>query len=78
MASIYDLDRLVHKGVRTKDGNDLGNVIAIAIIMVIGILLIPHVFAQPRSTDIMMAHMRFTHHCKFKLSQKMRNYKQIQ
>jgi hypothetical protein len=28
MASIYDLDRLVHKGVRTKDGNDLGNVIA--------------------------------------------------
>ena len=61
MASISDLDRLVHKGVRTKDGNDLGNVIAIAIIMVIGILLIPHVFAQPRSTDIMMAHMRFTH-----------------
>ena len=29
MASIYNLDRLVHKGVRTKDGNDLGNVIAI-------------------------------------------------
>lgn len=29
MASIYDLDRLVHKGVRTKDGNDLGNVIAV-------------------------------------------------
>ena len=29
--------------------------------MVIGILLIPHVFAQPRSTDIIMDHMRFTH-----------------
>ena len=28
MASIYDLDRLIHKDVRTKDGNDLGNVIA--------------------------------------------------
>lgn len=28
MASLYDLDRLVHKGVRTKDGNDLGNIIA--------------------------------------------------
>ena len=30
-------------------------------IMVIGFLLIPHVFAQPRSTDIMMEHMRFVH-----------------
>ena len=29
MASIHDLDRLVRKGVRTKDGNDLGNVIAV-------------------------------------------------
>ena len=28
MASVFNLDRLVHKGVRTKDGNDLGNVIA--------------------------------------------------
>jgi hypothetical protein len=29
MASIHDLDRLVRKGVRTKSGNDLGNVIAV-------------------------------------------------
>lgn len=29
MTSIHDLDRLVRKGVRTKDGNDLGNVIAV-------------------------------------------------
>ena len=28
MTSIYDLDRLIHKDVRTKDGNNLGNVIA--------------------------------------------------
>ena len=33
----------------------------IAIIMVIGILLIPHVFAQPRSMDIMLDHRRFVH-----------------
>ena len=61
MASIYNLDRSVHKRVRTKYRNDLSNVIAIAMIMVIGFLLIPHVFAQPRSTDIMMEHMRFVH-----------------
>ena len=61
MTSISDLERLVHKGIGTIDDNDLGNVIAIAIIMVIGILLIPHVFAQPRSTDILMDHMRFVH-----------------
>ena len=29
MASIHDLNRLVRKGVRTNDGNDLGNVIAV-------------------------------------------------
>ena len=29
MSSIHDLDRLVRKGVRTKDGSDLGNVIAV-------------------------------------------------
>ena len=29
MASITDLDRLVRKGVRTTDGSDLGNVIAV-------------------------------------------------
>ena len=29
--------------------------------MVIGFLLIPHVFAQPRSIDIMMDDMRFVH-----------------
>jgi hypothetical protein len=29
MASIHDLDRLVRKGVRTNDGSDLGNVIAV-------------------------------------------------
>ncbi|MGI0050925.1 MAG: hypothetical protein ACRD8K_04220 [Nitrososphaeraceae archaeon] len=29
MASIHDLDRLVRKGVRTKDRNDLGNVIGV-------------------------------------------------
>ena len=29
MASITDLDRLVRKGVRTTDGIDLGNVIAV-------------------------------------------------
>ena len=28
MTSEYNLDRLNHKGVRTKDGNDLGNIIA--------------------------------------------------
>jgi hypothetical protein len=28
MASIYNLQRLVHKSVRTNDGTDLGNVIA--------------------------------------------------
>ena len=61
MASIYNLDRSVHKRVRTKYRNDLSNVITIAMIMVIGFLLIPHVFAQPRSTDIMMEHMRFVH-----------------
>ena len=27
MAAIHDLDRLIHKGVRTSDGYDLGNVI---------------------------------------------------
>lgn len=27
----------------------------------IGIILIPHVFAQPRSEDILMDHMRFIH-----------------
>lgn len=61
MASIYNLDLSVHKRVRTKYRNGLSNVIAIAMIMVIGFLLIPHVFAQPRSTDIMMEHMRFVH-----------------
>jgi len=61
MASIYNLDRSVHKRVRTKYRNDLSNVITIAMIMVIGFLLIPHVFAQPRSTDIMLEHMRFVH-----------------
>jgi hypothetical protein len=61
MASIYNLDRSVHKRVRTKYRNDLSNVIAIAMIMVIGFLLIPHVFAQPRAADIMMEHMRFVH-----------------
>ena len=61
MASIYNLDRSVYKRVRTKYRNDLSNVIAIAMIMVIGFLLIPHVFAQPRSTDIMLEHMRFVH-----------------
>lgn len=29
MSTIHDLERMVRKGVRTKDGNDLGNVIAI-------------------------------------------------
>lgn len=29
MAAIHDLDRLIHKGVRTSDGYDLGNVIAV-------------------------------------------------
>ena len=29
MSTIHDLDRLVRKGVRTKDGNDLGNIIAV-------------------------------------------------
>ena len=61
MTSIYNLDRSVHKIVRTKYRNDLSKVIAIAMIMVIGFLLIHHVFAQPRSTDIMMEHMRSTH-----------------
>ena len=35
------------------------NIISIALI--IGILLIPHIFAQPRSEDILMDHMRFIH-----------------
>ena len=29
MSSIHGLDRLVRKGVRTNDGSDLGNVIAV-------------------------------------------------
>jgi len=29
MSTIHDMDRLVRKGVRTKDGNDLGNIIAV-------------------------------------------------
>ena len=29
MSTIHDLERMVRKGVRAKDGNDLGNVIAI-------------------------------------------------
>jgi hypothetical protein len=29
MTAIHDLDRLIHKGVRTSDGYDLGNVIAV-------------------------------------------------
>ena len=29
MDAIHDLDRLVHKGSRTNDGFDLGNVIAV-------------------------------------------------
>ena len=29
MAAIHDLDWLIHKGVRTSDGYDLGNVIAV-------------------------------------------------
>lgn len=33
----------------------------ISISLMIGILLIPHVFAQPRSEDILMDHMRFIH-----------------
>ncbi|MGB9168360.1 MAG: hypothetical protein WCB31_05475 [Nitrososphaeraceae archaeon] len=33
----------------------------ISISLIIGILLIPHVFAQPRSEDILMDHMRFIH-----------------
>jgi hypothetical protein len=61
MASICYLDRSVHKRVRTKYRNDLSNVITIALIMVIGFFLIPHVFAQPRSMDIMLDHMRFVH-----------------
>ncbi|HET7644327.1 MAG TPA: hypothetical protein VFK40_12525 [Nitrososphaeraceae archaeon] len=28
MTAAYNLDRLVHKGVRTNDGNDLGNIIS--------------------------------------------------
>jgi len=35
------------------------NIISIGLI--IGILLIPHIFAQPRSEDILMDHMRFIH-----------------
>jgi hypothetical protein len=61
MTSIYNLDRSVPKRVRTKYRNYSSKLIAIAMIMVIGFLLIPHVFAQPRSTDIMMEHMRFVH-----------------
>jgi len=33
----------------------------ISISLMIGIILIPHVFAQPRSEDIQMDHMRFIH-----------------
>ena len=33
----------------------------ISISLVIEILLIPHIFAQPRSEDILMDHMRFIH-----------------
>ncbi|MGE5781577.1 MAG: hypothetical protein ACM31J_01810 [Nitrososphaerales archaeon] len=33
----------------------------ISISLMIGIILIPHVFAQPRSEDILMDHMRFIH-----------------
>lgn len=33
----------------------------ISISLIIGIILIPHVFAQPRSEDILMDHMRFIH-----------------
>ena len=33
----------------------------ILISLMIGIILIPHVFAQPRSEDILMDHMRFIH-----------------
>ena len=33
----------------------------ISISLIIGILFIPHVFAQPRSEDILMDHMRFIH-----------------
>jgi len=29
LAAIHDLERLVHKGARTNDGLDLGNVIAV-------------------------------------------------
>ena len=29
MTAIHDLERLVHKGARTNDGFDLGNVIAV-------------------------------------------------
>ena len=29
MAAIHDLDRLIHKGARTNDGFDLGDVIAV-------------------------------------------------
>ena len=29
MAAIHDFDRLIHKGARTNDGFDLGNVIAV-------------------------------------------------
>ena len=29
MASLHDLERLIHKGARTNDGSDLGNVIAV-------------------------------------------------
>lgn len=35
------------------------NIISIG--LMIGIILIPHVFAQPRSEDILMDHMRFIH-----------------
>jgi hypothetical protein len=33
----------------------------ISISLIIGILFIPHVFAIPRSEDIVMEHMRFIH-----------------
>jgi hypothetical protein len=33
----------------------------ISISLIIGFLFIPHVFAQPRPADILVAHMRFIH-----------------
>lgn len=42
--------------------------------MVIGIFLIPHVYAQPRSTDSMMNHFRF---CSFSISKYIREVMQL-